>query len=274
LVAVSGVTNVTDGTYPVYGTPTTTSMVLGIPHTVAPTLSGSQSFSCRTAYQGSGLRIRAFPVATPATLQNRLEMLDMTPAATTIRSNTVTFNTGAYGNTGALLPGGNISYRRTQGCFHKMANITAAAANTVYSFDWFSSTSAHVGNSGVTVASGTPTRLAIDTAGNYEAVIEMIVKNTDNAERKAWVWLAKNGTDLAETRIKVGIRPASAGSDTYQTITKMWLVENIAANDYLELRFAVDNIGGISLEYEPAQTTPFVMPAQPSATITIVPVGA
>jgi len=274
LVAVSGVTNVTDGTYPVVGTPTTTSMLLGIPTTVAPTVSGAQVFSCPTTYQGGGFRIRTFPTATPANLQNRIEMVDITPAAAVIRSNAVTFYKGAYGNTGTLLPGGSISYRRTFGCFHKMANITAAAANTVYAFDWFTSTTAHVSNAGITVASGTPTQLLIDTAGSYEAVVEMIVKNTDNAERKAWVWLAKNGTDLAETRIKVGIRPASAGSDTYQVITKMWAVENIAANDYLEVRFAVDNTSGISLEYEAAQTTPFVMPAQASATITIVPVGA
>jgi hypothetical protein len=46
------------------------------------------------------------------------------------------------------------------------------------------------------------------------------------------------------------------------------------ANDYFEVRFAVDNISGISLEYGPAQVSPFPHPAQPSATITILPVGA
>jgi hypothetical protein len=274
LVTVSGVTNVTDGTYPVAGTPTTTSFLLGIPHTVAPTVSGSQSFSCSTTYGMGGLRIRAYPAGVPMNQQNRLEVLDMTPASTTIRSDALTLNKGSYGNTGTGLPSGNISYRRTWGCFHKMANVTAAAANTAYSFDWYTSTTAHVGTQGVTVASANPTRIVVDSAGNYEAVIEMMVKNTDNAERKAWIWLAKNGTDLADTRIKASIRPASAGVDTYQVITKMWAVDNLAANDYLEVRFAVDNTSGISLEYEAAQTTPFVMPAQASATITILPVGA
>ena len=38
-VAVSGVNNVTSGTYPVWGTPTTTSMSIGIPHdATAPTV--------------------------------------------------------------------------------------------------------------------------------------------------------------------------------------------------------------------------------------------
>jgi hypothetical protein len=59
-----------------------------------------------------------------------------------------------------------------------------------------------------------------------------------------------------------------------QVIAKLWLLENIVANDYFEVRFAVDDISGISLEYGPAQVSPFPYPAQPSATITILPVGA
>ena len=174
---------------------------------------------------------------------------------------------------GTAIKGGLINYRRTHGCFHKIANVTAAAANTVYDFDWYTDTTVHVGNQGVTVTAGNPTRVNIDTAGRYTAFVEMQVKNTVSANRVAWIWLAKNGTDLSETRIKVEIKQGG-GTDAYQLINKLWLLENIAANDYIEVRFAVDNITGISLEYEAAQTTPFIMPAQPSATLTIVPVGA
>jgi len=174
---------------------------------------------------------------------------------------------------GTAIKGGLINYRRTHGCFHKIANVTAAAANTVYEFDWYTDTTVHVGNQGVTVTSGNPTRVNIDTAGRYTAFIEFQVKNTVTANRVAWIWLAKNGTDLSETRIKVEIKQGG-GTDAYQLINKLWLLENIAANDYIEVRFAVDNITGISLEYEAAQTSPFAMPAQPSATLTIVPVGA
>ncbi len=289
---------------------TTTSVGYGNYHAGgAATVQGTVSVATVTA-AGSGYRIRAFPNSYTMNSANRINLLDHSATSATYRSDshtwqgaTNTFNymvlnaaggtfsvgslavkdlagTSTYGtiNSSGLTLGpqgsGNISYNRTYGCFHKMANITAAAANTVYSFDWYTSATAHVGNQGVTVTSGNPTRIAIDTAGQYEAVIEMMVKNTDNAERKTWIWLAKNGTDLAETRIKVGIRPASAGVDTYQLITKLWMLDNIVANDYIEVRFAVDNTSGISLEYEAAQTTPFAMPAQPSATITIVPVGA
>ena len=198
-----------------------------------------------------------------------ISVLDLAAAASTFRSDSFTFQDSSN----ASIAGGKISYRRTFGCFHKVANVTAAAANTVYNFDWYSDTTVHVGNQGVTVTSGQPTRVNIDAAGNYTAFVEMQVKNTVSANRVAWIWLAKNGTDLTETRIKVEIKQGG-GTDAYQLINKLWLLDSIAANDYIEMRFAVDNASGISLEYEAAQASPFVMPAQPSATLTIVPVGA
>jgi len=197
------------------------------------------------------------------------ERISTASDSTTFKSDSYTFQDSA----GADIAGGKIDYRRTFGCFHKVANVTAAAANTVYDFDWYTDTTVHVGNQGVTVTSGQPTRVNIDAAGSYTAFVEMQVKNTVAGNRIAWIWLAKNGTDLSETRIKVEIKQGG-GTDAYQLINKLWLLDSIAANDYIEVRFAVDNITGISLEYEAAQTSPFVMPAQPSATLTIVPVGA
>jgi hypothetical protein len=198
-----------------------------------------------------------------------ISVLDLAAAASTFRSDSFTLQNSSSTN----IAGGLINYRRTHGCFHKVANVTAAAANTVYEFDWYTDTTVHVGNQGVTVTAGNPTRVNIDTAGRYTAFMEMQVKNTVSANRVAWIWLAKNGTDLSETRIKAEIKQGG-GTDAYQLISKLWLLENIAANDYIEVRFAVDNISGISLEYEAAQASPFAMPAQPSATLTIVPVGA
>jgi hypothetical protein len=154
-----------------------------------------------------------------------------------------------------------------------LTTVDAGDEDTALPFNWYTDTTVHVGNQGVTVTAGNPTRVNIDTAGRYTAFVEMQVKNTVSANRVAWIWLAKNGTDLSETRIKVEIKQGG-GTDAYQLINKLWLLDNIAANDYIEVRFAVDDVTGISLEYEAAQTTPFVMPAQPSATLTIVPVGA
>ncbi len=178
--------------------------------------------------------------------------------------NTTSGNVLYYNSTSGEVTFDNATY----GCFHKIANVTAAAANTVYNFDWYTDTTAHV-SQGVTVTSGQPTRVNIDTAGNYAVFVEMQAKNTDNQDRTAWVWLSKNGTPISETTVKITLLKEWA-----QVIAKQWALDNIAANDYIEVNFAVDNISGISLEYNAAQTTPFIMPAQPSATLTITPIGA
>jgi hypothetical protein len=168
---------------------------------------------------------------------------------------------------GATRPGSKIQYRRTFGCFHKTATVTAAAADTVYEFNWTSDVTAHVNTQGVTVSD--TSRLNIDAAGDYMVTLEFQAKNTDNADRLVWIWLAKNGTNLSETAIQVKLQ-----KENEQVITKQWLVEGVTAAQYLEVRFAVDDPSGISLQTVASQASPFVRPAVPSATITITPVGA
>jgi hypothetical protein len=55
----------------------------------------------------------------------------------------------------------------------------------------------------------------------------------------------------------------------YQTFNKPWLLHNINANDYIQLKFAVSRVDDIKLEFTAAQTTPYIRPAIPSAVITI-----
>jgi len=98
--------------------------------------------------------------------------------------------------------------------------------------------------------------------------LEMIIKITGNAERNVFLWLAKNGNDIAETGVKISLRQGGVNA-VYQTVTKPWLLDDISANDYIELRFAVSREDGISLEFTPAQTTPYVRPAIPSAVFTV-----
>jgi hypothetical protein len=164
-------------------------------------------------------------------------------------------------------------YSRTYGCFHKLANITAPAASTVYSFDWYANTTAHVGSEGITVTSEAPTDIHIATAGSYNVTLEMHVRSTVNAIRTAYLWLATNNVDMAESCIKAEIKSGGGSADAQQIITKTWLVKDVQSNDYITLRFAVDNETGISLEYTPAIVTPYFRPAIPSATISITPIG-
>jgi hypothetical protein len=180
------------------------------------------------------------------------------PAATNLRI--------SNGSTAGGLPiGGNV--QGVHGCFHKMADVTAVAADTIYEFDWFTNVTQHVGDSGVTVTSGQPTRLNIDTAGDYLVMLEMIVKITGNAERNVFLWLARNGNDIAESAVKISLRQGV--NPVYQTFNKPWLLHNINANDYIQLKFALSRVDDIKLEFTAAQTVPYVRPAIPSAVITV-----
>jgi hypothetical protein len=102
LVTVANITNVTAGTYTIGGIPTLTSLVLGIPHSVAPTLPGTQQVSCPTVTNAAGgFRIRAVPAGVPLNPQNRLNIIDHTATSATYRADTFTFAGGGYANTGA-----------------------------------------------------------------------------------------------------------------------------------------------------------------------------
>jgi hypothetical protein len=180
------------------------------------------------------------------------------PAATNLRI--------SNGSTAGGLPIGS-NVQGVHGCFHKMADVTAVAADTIYEFDWFTDVTQHVGDSGVTVISGQPTRLNIDTAGDYLVMLEMIVKITGNAERNVFLWLARNGNDIAESAVKISLRQGV--NPVYQTFNKPWLLHNINANDYIQLKFALSRVDDIKLEFTAAQTVPYVRPAIPSAVITV-----
>lgn len=156
-----------------------------------------------------------------------------------------------------------INYDAVYGCFHNLANVTAVAADTVYQFEW---PNVHINTNRVTVASNT--QITIGQEGAYNFALELQAENTDNADRTAFIWLAKNGTDIDETCVRVSLL-----KEWKQVIVKEWIVNGLAANDYIEVRFAVDNISGIQLTALPAQASPYVRPAVPSAVITVTPVG-
>jgi len=126
----------------------------------------------------------------------------------------------------------------------------------------------HVNTNGITINGAS--QITFDAAGDYNVVLEMVGKNTDSVDRTAFIWLRKNGTDLADTAIKMVLI-----KDSQVMLAKDWLVNGINANDYIEVMFALDGTNsGMSLEYTPAQTVPYARPAVPSATITVTPVGA
>jgi hypothetical protein len=176
----------------------------------------------------------------------------------------VTTTTFASGGNINLATNATINYDAVYGCFHNMANVTAAAADTVYEFQW---PNVHINTNRVTVAGNS--QITIGQEGAYVFSLEMQAENTDNQDRTAFIWLAKNGTDIEESCLRVSLL-----KEWKQVIIKEWIVNGINANDYIEVRFAVDNPSGIQLTSIPAQASPYARPAVPSAVITVTPVGA
>jgi hypothetical protein len=164
-----------------------------------------------------------------------------------------------------------IDAKDTYGCFHKLASLTAPAADTVYNFDWYTDTTVHE-SEGVTVTSSNPTRISIAKSGKYSVFTEMIVRINGSGERNVFLWLAKNGTDIPETGVKVSLRQGGVSNPVFETLSKQWFLDDINANDYIELRYALNRVDLIELEYTPAQTEPYIRPAIPSATISIIEV--
>jgi hypothetical protein len=167
---------------------------------------------------------------------------------------------------GTPLLGSNPVY----GCFHKVADVEATEANTAFSFDWFTDVTAHANTQGVNVTSSNPTQIVISSTGNFLITLEMLVKTEGNAPRDVFLWMSKNGNNIEETGVKIEVRQGSVQTPVYEFISKQWLLDDITANDYLELKFAVSRTDLMKLEYTAAQTTPYARPAIPSAVITLV----
>ena len=94
----------------------------------------------------------------------------------------------------------------------------------------------------------------------------------------AYVWLRKNGTNVAGTSSKYDlIARKSATIDSYVIAVANFYID-LASGDYVELVWATDQAAtlagglGIYAEAYAAATTPFIMPSIPSvvATLTFV----
>jgi hypothetical protein len=262
LVTIANVTNLANGTYPVSGAVSSlTSISLGVPHTVAPTLPGTQQFTCPSVTNGAGgFRVRAYPTATILNPQNRTVIFDITAAATVFRSDSVTFNTGAYGGTGVGVTGNNINYNRVYGAFQYNSTVTAVAANTAYVFPIGVVDFANI------VSVGSTSRIIIGAAGIYNLQFSVQAENTTNsAEHTAYIWLRKNGTDVTDSMGRI-----TMAKSAQQIASWNYVISSNNATDYYELAYAVDNT---AVQFPAFAATAFG-PSTASLITTVTPVGA
>lgn len=105
-------------------------------------------------------------------------------------------------------------------------------------------------------------------SGIYNYQFSVQFSNADNNTiHSAWIWLRKNGEDIAATASKFDI-PGKHGTPNGYLIAACNFFVQLTAGDTIEMWAAVDNVN-VTMYAAAAQTVPFAMPAIPSVVATL-----
>jgi hypothetical protein len=141
------------------------------------------------------------------------------------------------------------------GTFISTADETIAAANTAYAVTY---TATEISN-GVTL--GTPaTRIVASQAGYYHVDVSAQIASSNSSSKDVFIWLEKNGTNLANTTRAISI----SGSGTYVPFATTYDV-SLEANEYIRVMWAASDTT-VTLEAFAASA---FAPAGPSIIVTV-----
>jgi hypothetical protein len=124
---------------------------------------------------------------------------------------------------------------------------------------------AAVSGQGITVASNS--RITLAAAGTYRVNASLQFANSQNTPYTVFLWFAKNGTNIADTGVKITVPAANAGG-TYLLAYEIF--ETVAANDYLEMYWYPANVAATLHYIAPVAANPGVTPAIPATPPAIV----
>lgn len=115
--------------------------------------------------------------------------------------------------------------------------------------------------------------IEVEYSGIYNYQFSVQFANTDSQIHTAYIWLRKNGVDLPGTGSKFDVPNKHGSSDGYLIAACNFYVQ-LEAGDTVEMWSAVSQresagTDGIYMEAYAAQTSPFAMPAIPSAVVTL-----
>jgi hypothetical protein len=145
--------------------------------------------------------------------------------------------------------------RLRYGSFYDTTDQTAAVINTAYAMT-FNSTDF---STGVTI--GTPTsRVYVDTHNVYNIQFSAQFVNTAGGAHSVWVWLRKNGTDVANSATTLRLQGNNA-----EAVAAWNFLLDMNAGDYFELMWEVSDLA-VSLYADVASA---VHPAIPSIILTV-----
>lgn len=109
--------------------------------------------------------------------------------------------------------------------------------------------------------------LIVDYEGIYNYQFSVQFSNSDSQEHDAWIWLKKNGSDIAGTGSQFTI-PSKHGSVDGHLIGAANFYVELVADDSVEM-WAAASSATVKMEAYAAQTSPFAMPAIPSVVVTL-----
>ena len=141
------------------------------------------------------------------------------------------------------------------GSFYDTTDQVAALINTAYAFT-YNTTDLSQG-----VYIGSPTsRVYVDRPNVYNIQFSAEFINTSGGTANAWIWLRKNGTDVANSASTVRVQ----GNNTELVAAWNFLLQ-MNAGDYFELMWEVNDTA-LSLHADPATA---IHPAIPSIILTV-----
>lgn len=131
---------------------------------------------------------------------------------------------------GELLVRPTVPIQMNYGRFSSTVDQTAASTNTAYSVTYNTTN----GASGVSVVSNS--QLTVEEAGYYSVNISVQITSTNSSSSVFYIWLSKNGTNVANTTRAYTIK---ANGDTHVLFVSYDI--SLAANDYVELKWATSS---------------------------------
>jgi len=135
------------------------------------------------------------------------------------------------------------------------SDVTPSLANTAYKLTY----DAPSGNDGIT--QGTPaSRIVFEEAGQYVVSFSAQVSSTSASTVHFYFWPSVNGTDVVNSAMTTALHQNNA-----TLVTSRTQIFTLAANDYLEVNYMIDNTAGF-LNYTAASSP---VPAIPASTLAI-----
>lgn len=169
-----------------------------------------------------------------------------------------------------------LSYRNFYGSFYDTGSLTATSATAIYSMSLSTTT---LSNGVYISGSSDPynTFVKFNNTGIYNIQFSIQLSNSNaSSGEDVWIWLRKNDVspihDLTDSAGVITVPPRKGSGGNGQVVAGWNYVIDVAAGDFLQLLWHVDNANYVSLETLPTGSNP-THPRSPSLILTATQVG-